>query len=133
MTNIFEQASRKALRFNSVRGALSVEQLWDLPLTSKSGFDLDTVAKSANSELKALTEESFVVTKTNPAKSLAELKLEVVKHVIAVTIQENALEASAAARKQEKAKLLDVLGQKQDQELLALTPDQIRQKIEALG
>lgn len=32
MQNIFEQAVRQKLRFQTVRGLLTVEQLWDLPL-----------------------------------------------------------------------------------------------------
>ena len=32
MINIFEQASRKALRFQTIKGELTVEQLWQLNL-----------------------------------------------------------------------------------------------------
>jgi hypothetical protein len=50
--NIFEQATRRAIRFESAKGDLSVEQLWDLPLQSRNQFDLDTVAKTVNRQLK---------------------------------------------------------------------------------
>ena len=49
--NIFEQASRAKLRFDSVKGQLVTEQLWDLPLQSKTNFDLDTVAKGISGAL----------------------------------------------------------------------------------
>ena len=69
MDNLFMQATREKFRFESSKGDLSVEQLWDLPLTSRTGFDLDTVAKAVNADLKASNEESFVNASNNPAVS----------------------------------------------------------------
>ena len=86
--NIFEQATRRAIRFESAKGDLSVEQLWDLPLQSRNQFDLDTVAKTVNRQLNAVTEESFVSVRENPAKETHSLKLEIVKHIISVKLQE---------------------------------------------
>jgi hypothetical protein len=34
--NMFEQASRLKLRFETIRGEFTVEQLWSLPLSSQS-------------------------------------------------------------------------------------------------
>ena len=48
MSNIFELATRKALRFGTERGPVTVEQLWQMPLQSKNLFDLDNVAKACN-------------------------------------------------------------------------------------
>lgn len=130
--NIFEQASRQKLRFPTNKGELTTEQLWDLPLQSKSQFDLDTVAKSVSGELRGATEESFVATTVNPAKKELELKLEIVKHVIAVRIAENEAAHNAAARKAEREKLLGILADKQDEELKNLTPEQIKERLTAL-
>ena len=80
---IFEKATREKFRYPSAKGLLTTEQLWELPLTAKSGFSLDDVAKAVNAELKAVDTESFVATEANPAKATLETKLEVVKHVIA--------------------------------------------------
>ena len=38
---MFEQAARLKLRFETSRGLLSVEDLWDLPLTSARGASLE--------------------------------------------------------------------------------------------
>ena len=64
--NLFEIATRKKLRFPSLKGELSAEQLWDLPLSSRVGLDLDNIAKAVNKDLKAEEEDSFVKTSTNP-------------------------------------------------------------------
>lgn len=131
--NIFERASQQKLRFPSVKGELTTEQLWDLPLQSKNQFDLDTVAKTVNNELKNVTEESFVATTTSPAKTILELKFEIVKHVIAVRIATNAAARYQAARKAEKDKLIGILADKQDEALKGLTPEEIQARIAALG
>ena len=60
MDNLFLQATREKFRFESSKGDLSVEQLWDLPLTSRTGFDLDTVAKAVNKFVGALEEHDDV-------------------------------------------------------------------------
>lgn len=133
MENIFEQASRQQLRFSTVRGALTTEQLWDLPLSSKFGFDLDAVAKAVNAELKSVTEESFVEVKVNPAKNQLVLKLEIVKHIIAVRLQENEQANQASKRKVEKQRLVDLLDKKQDEALSGLSAEEIQKRIAELG
>lgn len=129
---IFEKATREKFRYPSVKGLLTTEQLWELPLTAKSGFSLDDVAKAVNAELKAIDTESFVATETNPAKATLETKLEVVKHVIAVRLADDQAAKAAAAKKLEKEKLLAVLGRKQDAVLENLTEAELLARINNL-
>lgn len=131
--NIFELASKQALRFPSVRGELTTEQLWGMHLQSKSGFDLDSVAKTVNASLKSVTEESFVATTTNPAKTTLELKMEILKHVIAAKLVENEEARTRAANAVKKEKLLAILGDKQDEALKSLSPEELQAQIAALS
>ena len=131
--NIFEQATRRAIRFESVKGDLSVEQLWDLPLQSRNQFDLDTVAKTVNRQLNAVTEESFVSVRENPAKETLSLKLEIVKHIISVKLQEAEEARNRANKASEKEKLLRLLDEKQNEALRALTPEEIQERLKALA
>ncbi len=131
--NIFEKATRIGLRFPSPKGSLSVEDLWQLPLQSKSGPDLDTIARTANSSLRAVSEESFVSTRTDPKKSTYELQLEIAKHIIAVKQTENAEAAAKVEKAQKKAKLLEVLARKQDAALEQLSPEELVKQIEELS
>ena len=131
--NIFEQATRRAIRFESAKGDLSVEQLWDLPLQSRSLFDLDTVAKTVNRQLNAVTEESFVSVRENPAKETLSLKLELVKHIISVKLQEAEEARNRANKASEKEKLLRLLDEKQNEALRALTPEEIQERLKALA
>lgn len=135
MSNLFEVASREKYRFPSVKGDLTTEQLWDLPLTSRSGseFDLDTVAKTVNAELKSVTEESFVsMAASNPAKALLETKLEIVKHIIAVRLAWNEARLAETKRKAEKAKLLELIADKQDESLKSLSLEELTARAAAL-
>ncbi|MEW2477352.1 MULTISPECIES: hypothetical protein [Micromonospora] len=129
---LFEKATREKFRYPSTKGLLTTEQLWELPLTAKSGFSLDDVARAVNAELKAVDTESFVATETNPAKATLETKLEVVKHVIAIRIAEDQAAKAAAAKKLEKEKLLAVLGRKQDAVLENLTEAELLARINDL-
>ena len=112
---------------------VTVEQLWQMPLQSKTQFDLDTVAKTVNGELKAVTEESFVNTRTSPVKTELELKMEIVKYVIAAKLKENEDRASAQARMAKREKLIEILDQKQSEALLTLTPEELAAQIAALS
>jgi len=131
-TNMFEYATRNKIRFTSMRGEMSVEQLWDVPLRSKDGFDLDAVAKAANKSLKALTEESFVSTERTPAHEKAELTLEIVKHVIQVKLAEEAAAKKRADNRVEREKLLKILAEKQEGKLSELTEKELQKRINAL-
>ena len=129
--SMFEIAVREKYRFPSTKGELSVENLWDLPLQSKIGCDLDTVAKGLYHSLKAMAEESFVKA-TNPAKGELERKLEVVKYIIQVRLAENESKVNAARRQDEIRKLEELLSQKKDQALLSLTAQEIEAQLQAL-
>lgn len=129
----FKKAARLKLRFPSVKGFLSVEQLYDLPLTSKAGFDLDSVAKTINASLRVASEDSFVNTKPNLEKDLNQLCLDIVKEVIADRIAENEANAKAVANRHEREKLLTVLEGKKDAALANLTEAELEERIRALS
>lgn len=130
--DIFQQAAREKTRFESQRGPITVEDLFDMPLTSKGGFDLDSIAKLASRNLKEAGEESFVATAPNPARAALELKLEIIKSVIATRRAENAARLDAKARADEIALLTDLLDEKQKAALKDLSPEEIAKRIAAL-
>jgi hypothetical protein len=131
--SLFEQATRQKLRFPSNRGELTVEDLWTMPLQSKSGFDVDTVAKTVNSKIKELSEDSFVSTKPSKALAQQQLMLDVIKHVIAVRLAEAAAKEKRVAQKAERARLEALLESRQQAEEANLTQEQILAKLAALG
>lgn len=130
--NIFEFATRNKIRFASSRGELSVEQLWDVPLRSNDGLNLNEIAKSANKALKDATEESFVETARTQLHVRLETTLEIVKYVIETKLGDEATAKKRADNKIEKEKLLTILAEKQDGKLSALSESELRKRIAAL-
>ena len=130
--SMFEYATRNKIRFASTRGDLSAETLWEVPLRSRDGFDLDAIAKGANKALKALTEESFVSTERTAAHEKAETTLELVKYIIGVKLAEEEAAKKRADNRVEKEKLLRILAEKQDGKLSELSVSAIQKRINAL-
>jgi hypothetical protein len=128
---MFEKATRLKLRFSSIRGDLSTEQLWDLPLQSKTGFDLDIVAKGVNAQLKESAEESFV-TEKSPVSEELSLKLDILKHIIAVKLKEREEAKAASQRRAELGRLVEVLEHKKDEALKDLSVEELEARIAAL-
>ena len=132
--NIFEQATRQKLRFPTARGLVATEDLWDIPLLSKDGFNLNSIAKDVNSRVKIAGEENFVPTAVKPTAEAKreELRLEVIKHVIGVKVEEQNAAKKKAERAAEREKLVELLAKKQDAQLEGLSADEIRQRLAAL-
>lgn len=132
-TNIFEYAARNKLRFASQRGDITVEQLWDVPLRSNDGFNLNAVAKSANEAVKAINEESFVETTRTTAHARVETAFEVVKHIIDAKLADEAAAKKRTENKQRREKLLTVLAEKQDGKLSEMSERELKKQIAELG
>jgi hypothetical protein len=132
MNNIFEYATRNKLRFASIRGELSVEGLWEIPLRSRDDFNLNTIAKTANKALKEISEESFVETAKTAEHTRREAAMEVVKYIIDVKLAEETAAKNRAEKKQEKEKLLGILAEKQAGKLSELSEKELQKRIAAL-
>lgn len=123
---MFEKASRMKLRYQTNRGVISVEDLWDLSLES-----LDTIAISLNKKLKESQTESFIKTKTKDTTEL-ELKFNIVKHIIDVKLSEAEARKNAAEKRAKKQKLMDLIAKKQDAELEGKSVDELMKELAAL-
>lgn len=132
VTNIFEYASRNKLRFASPRGEISTEQLWDVPLRSTDGFNLNAVAKAANEAVKAINEENFVETSRTATHVRAETALEVVKYIIDAKLADEAAAKKRTENRARREKLLTVLAEKQDGKLSEMSERELKKQIAEL-
>lgn len=132
MTDIFKLATKYGLRFSSVSGLLTTEQLWALPLRHNTKPSLDAVAIGISRELKASVEESFVIA-SSAESSLLSLKLDVVKAVIAERVEEAAAKTKQIERSQELARIREVIAQKKGEALLSTDLADLEKRLAELG
>lgn len=131
--NIFERASRAKLRIPTMKGSLTVEQLWDLPLVVSNGLSLDMVARAISRELKDQTEESFVDIKPDPRRTELELTLDILKHIIESKKLDAARAETIRANAEKRRKLMEILERKENSELEGKTKEELLKELEALG
>ena len=133
VANIYKFAAQNTLRFPSKRGDITVEQLFQLPLKSQTGFDLNEVAKAINAQLKSASEEDFVGNdSTDPKQKILQVAMEIVKDVIETKKAENAAAASRVHRAAERRKLLDAIAAKKDAALTQASMEDLEKKLAAL-
>lgn len=128
---MFEIASRKKLRVKTSIGELTVEQLWDLPLTSTRGVNLDDIAIRLSQEI---TKQQLSFVSDNAKKEDADLKVlfDIVIHIIEVRKNE----VKAAQEKASNLSMLKMLkelrAEKQTESLKSLSQEELDKKIAEL-
>lgn len=108
---MYKQASKLQLRINTTRGPLTVEQLWDLPLTM-----LDALAVSLEEEYKKSGKKSFLAAKSKKDKEL-KLMFDIVLDVLTTKVEDAEAARLVADTKEHNQKILEMIKRKQDSEL----------------
>lgn len=110
----FKQATRERLRFETSKGLLSTEQLWDLNLTS-----LATIVRSLKKQLKRDNDDelSFLDDTSNPVDKTLELKFNVAKEVYIAKKEEMESIRNEASKKEHNQKILELIAEKQEGDL----------------
>lgn len=125
---MFEKASKLKLRFPISKGLATVEDLWDLPLTSRSGADLNGVAVTLHDALESVGVKSFVK-KAVVDTDYTELRLDIVKHVIAVKLAELEAAKTASAKRDRRAVLTDAIARKENEALGATSLEDLKKEL----
>lgn len=123
---MFEVAVRNKFRF-PFKGAISVEDLWDLSVQQ-----LDGIFKNLKSQEKAVQEESLLETRT-PEDEVLKIKIEIIRHIVSVKLEEANQAERAKEIRDQRQKILGVLADKQDEDLRNKTPEELRAMLEQLG
>lgn len=124
-TNIFEYATRNKVRF-SYKGLISVEDLWDLSVT-----ELDNIYKELNKRVKQSQEESLLAVKTEVDEKL-EAMIAIVKHIVTVKLAEQDAREKAAAKKEQRQKIMAIMAKKQDESLENASMEDLQKMLDAL-
>lgn len=111
--SIFRDASKQKLRFQTSKGLLSTEQLWDLTqtdLTNAIRNQKKVVRKNDDDELGFL-DEATTVDKTE------QLRFDVLKEVYLTKKADNEAARTARENKEHNQKILELISEKKDGEL----------------
>lgn len=128
MADMFAQAARLKLRFESSKGLLSSEEVWDLSLTA-----LDTMAKAINRRVREAEEESFIPAAHQPrVLSHDTLRLELLKQVISIKVTERDAARLRAENTAKLARLRELLATKEDDTFKAMSQEEILKQITEL-
>ena len=125
MERMFEIATREKMRF-PFKGVISVEELWDLDVKS-----LDAIFKTLSSQLKESKEESLLDVKSKQDCEL-ENKIEIIKYIVSVKLEESSQRVLAKEKKEQKQKLLEILSEKENESLMNMSLEEIKKKIAEL-
>ena len=128
---MFEKATRLKLRFNTPVGNVSIEDLWDMPLTAPNGVDLDNMAKGLSKAVAESKDESFVV-KKSATNTVLGLKFDIVKYVIKVKLEEIEASEKRAETKAKKEKILEIIADKEDTSLRNKSAASLKKMLEDL-
>jgi hypothetical protein len=119
------------LRFESgAKGYLTVEDLWDLPLTHRAGgLDLDNLARQFALALREAEVGSFV-TKTKKSDEILKLKFDIIKYIIDVKLAEADKAEQAKVLKGKRERILQILSEKQDESLKGKSEEELKKLLE---
>lgn len=124
-TNIFEVATRNKYRF-PYKGQISIEDMWDLPVT-----ELDKIFKILNKQVKTAQEESLLKTKTKEDEVL-ENQIKIVRHIVSVKQEEENNRLKEKERKAQKQRIMEIMADKQDEELKGKSMDELQKMLAEL-
>ena len=123
---MFEKASRLKLRFNTNKGVLSAEDLWDLTLT-----ELDTLFVELNKGLKESGSEGLLKKRATKADKELDLRIAIVSRVFEVKNTEKEDAATRADQKAERERLIAIKAQRAEKAELELSDEELDTKIAA--
>lgn len=123
---MFEIATRNKFRF-PYKGMISVEDLWDLPLTA-----LDSIYKTLNKQVKQDKEDSLLETRSKESE-VVELQIAIVKYIVSTKQIEAAAKIAAKENADKRRRIMEIMANKQDEELMSKTVEELQKMLDTLG
>lgn len=123
--NLFEVATKEQYRFQH-KGSLNVEDLWMLPVQQ-----LDEVFKGLNSQIKQVKEESLLDNKTKEDEVLNN-KIEIVKYIVNEKLKKQAEKLHEKENKEQRQKIMQILSDKENEDLQNKSADELREMLKSL-
>jgi hypothetical protein len=133
MEQLFIKASREKWRFQTTKGEVMVEDLWDYETDSDrpNVTTLDTIAVAIDQQLTNAPKKSFVKTRSS-ANIKLELQLELLKYIIQVKMEEKAAKNLRKAQLEKLSLLRELEAEDQIKALKEMSPEERKKMIAEL-
>lgn len=125
--NLFETASKTKLRFSSNKGMITSEDLWDLSLA-----DLDEIARETYKRVRDDMDHVSFVRPASKVDSTDLLRLDILKRVIEVKMEERDAAEKAVLQNAKKQRILNIMAEKEDENLKGASLEDLRQMLAEL-
>lgn len=120
---LFAKVTQKGLTFKTVKGTVSVQDLWQMPLTSKNGFDLDTVSREVLRKVRETQEDSLVSqVKTDTDEGL---RLDVLKYIIEFKQGEIQRKEEAKVAESHNSRIDELIQRKKEEQLASMSIEEL--------
>jgi len=119
----FKQASRLGLKFQTNKGNLTTEQLWDLKLP-----ELDALAVSLEVQVENSGKKSFLKTTTSQDK-IAKLKFDIVIDILNTLVEERDVASKKKDDKAHNDEILALIAEKQQTERKGLSIEELKAQL----
>lgn len=126
MADLFKLATKEKYRFNTSKGRLSVEDLWDLSLE-----ELDGLYKELRKEQEKDSGESLLsnTSLTRKQKALNN-SIEIIKVIVSDKLEAKERAAKAAERRAQNQRILEIMADKQDAALKEKSLEELQAMLE---
>lgn len=126
---MYKQATRINLQFETEKGILNVQQLWTLGITS-----LSKAIKAINKKLKEQDKDddelSFLGTNVSSKNKEDVLRFEILKDIYLTKKQEAEEAAASLNKKEQNQKILEFISRKKDKELEAMSVEELEKMLQ---
>jgi hypothetical protein len=124
---MYKEASKIGLRFQTTQGSLTVEQLWSLSLSK-----LSLAVKALKKQMKGDDDDELsFLDETKVVDREKQLQFEILKDIYITKKQEADAEKNAVAMKEHNQYILSLIKTKQDQELANKSIDELKAMLKA--
>jgi hypothetical protein len=136
------KSTRKGYRYPSIKGPLSVEQLWKVPLIEggnvkdkpvEERFDLNCSALLIDKQIKNLSQSSYVNRTPSRELRLLQEMFDIVLFVIDTKEKEERRKAKRNKQAEARANLIAILEVKKEEKLMSSSEEEIQAMIDSLG
>lgn len=128
---MYKTALQEGYTYPSNRGLLTTEDLFSLPLESRSGFNLYSIGNTLNEKLSDTAKNLFG--KQSDDEKLIQAKIDIIKDIVADKLAEAAAKAEVKANKAKREKILTILAKKGDEALEGKSEAELIAELEKLA